>query len=387
MPCTLSTQRGALHDEETAAKEGWSSLHDDLIIKVGDCLLANNDLYNHMDFRAVCLSWRSATKEAKPSHFQPSKWVLLDRHVDVLMFVNVETGRFLVKNIPLLRKYFFVGTTGGGMIILEEPTPPYQVRVFNPFTGLILLFKASLPTIGWVREAVVMTSPIMLFIVSGKAGNIMWADEDSKHFQEFGVAYRNTPLFMVPFDNKVYLSDQEGSILSSTVVVLDKEGSHHSAEAISMVTTIPSVGHPAWDCYLVRSGGELLLVTRPWYGIHGKPIVRRVDTERNELELVTNIGNQALFLGDVRCLSVDANKFHGIEGGCIYFVDPIVTAGNGRASLMTTFRVVDQVQDDIILDPATMAGSSHQPFTLAEVFANYCRSICSSEREAITDRQ
>ncbi|CAN6199508.1 unnamed protein product [Urochloa humidicola] len=391
MPCTLSTQRGARPAEEIATAEGWSSsLPNDLIIKVGDCLLANNDICSHMDFRAVCSSWRSATKEAKPSHFQPRKWVLLDRHVDVLTFVNVETGRFLVKNIPLLHKYFFVGATGGGMLILEEPTPPNQVRVLNPFTGLILRFKASLPTIGWVREAAVMTSPIMLFIVSGKAGNIMWADEDSKHFQEFGVAYRNTPLFMAPFDNKVYLSDQEGSILSSTVaaaVVSDEEGSHRSAEAISMVITIPSAGHPAWDCYLVRSGEELLLVTRPWYGIHGKPIVRRVDMERNELELVTGIGNQALFLGDVRCLSIDANKFHGIEGGCIYFVDPIVTAGNGRASLMTTFRITDQVQDDIILDLATMAGGSHQPFTLAQVFANYCSSIDSSEREVVTDRQ
>ncbi|CAN6205810.1 unnamed protein product [Urochloa humidicola] len=224
----------------------------------------------------------------------------------------------------------------------------------------------------------------MLFVISGKAGNIMWADEDSEHFQEFGVVYRNTPLFMAPFGGKVYLSDQEGSILSSTVIVAPEECSHHSAQIISMVTTIPSAGHSAWDCYLVRSGGELLLVTRPWYGIHGKPVVRRVDTERNELDLVTDIGNRALFLSDVRCLSVDASKFQGIEGGCIYFVDPVVTAGNGRASLMTTFCVADQVQDDI-MDLATMAGGSHQPFTLAQVFANYCRSICNSEREALTD--
>ncbi|CAL5083595.1 unnamed protein product [Urochloa decumbens] len=385
MPCTLSTQRGARPAEETAADKGWSSLPDDLVIKVGDCLLADNDIYSHMNFRAVCPSWRSATNEAKPGCFQPSKWALLDRHDNVLTFVNVETGQFLVKNIPLLRKYFFVGATGGGMIILEEPTPPNQVRVLNPFTGLILRFKASLPTIGWVSEAAVTTSPIMLFVVSGKAGNIMWADADSEHFQEFGVAYRNTPLFMAPFGRKVYLSDQEGSIISFTVTSATEEHSHRSVQTISMATTIPSAGHFAWDCYLMRSGGELLLVTRPWYEIHGKPVVRRVDTERNELEIVTSIGNRALFLGDAKCLSIDANKLQGIEGGCIYFVDPVVTADNGRASLMTTFRVADQVQDDIILDLATMAGGSHQPFTLAQVFANYCRSIYSSEREALTN--
>ncbi|RCV13630.1 hypothetical protein SETIT_2G360900v2 [Setaria italica] len=375
MPCTLSTQRGARPAEETAAKHGWSSLPDDLVIQVGNRLLADSDIYSYMDFRAVCTSWSSATKDnAKPGRFQPSKWALIDRHDDVLTFVSVETGRFVVKNIPLLRRYGFVGATGGGMIILEEPVPPYQVRVLNPFTGLFLRFKASLPIIGWVREATLTTSPVMLF-VSSEVGKIMWADLDSEHFQQFGVDSRNTPLSMTPFDGKLYLSDQEGSILSSTVP-------SGSAQTLSMATTIPSAvgGHPAWYCYLVKSGEELLLVSRPWYEIHGKPVVRKVDTENNKLEVVTSIGNRALYLSDVRCLSVDASKFQGIEGGCIYFVDPVSTAGNGQASLMTTFRVAEQVQDDIIFDVATMAGGSRQPFTLAQVFANYCRFIYRSER-------
>lgn len=386
MPCTLSTQRGARPtEEETAAKHGWSSLPDDLIIQVGNRLLADSDLYSYLDFRAVCTSWTSATKDnaAKPGsggRSQPSKWALINRYDDVVLtFVNVETGRFVVKNIPFLRRYRFVGTTGGGMIILEEPVPPYQVRVLNPFTGLFLRFKASLPIIGWVREATLTTSPVMMLFVSGEVGKIMWADQDSDHFQQFGVDPRNTPLSMTPFGSEVYLSDQEGSILSSSTVaaVAAGEHSHGSAQTISMVTTIPSAvgGHPARYCYLVKSGEELLLVTRPWYEIHGKPVVRKVDTENSKLEVVTSIGNRALFLSDVRCLSVDASKFQGMEGGCIYFVDPISTAGNGQASLMTTFRVAEQVQDEIIFDVATMAGGSRQPFTVAQVFANYCRSI------------
>ncbi|RLM85337.1 uncharacterized protein C2845_PM04G29980 [Panicum miliaceum] len=381
MPCTLSTQWGAHPAKETAATKGWSSLPDDLVVQVGDCLLADNDIYSYMDFRAVCTSWRRPTKDiAKAGRFEPSKWALLDRHDDVLTFVNVETGRFLVKNIPLLRKYLFIGATGGGMIILNKSKSPNQVRVLNPFTGLIVRFKASLPIIGWVREATVVTSPMMLFI-SGEAGKIMWADQDSEKFQEFGVDYRNTPLSMTPFDDKVYLSDKEGSIFSSTVAaVTAEEHSHRSGQTISMASTIRRpAGDPAWDCYLVKSGGELLLVTRPWYGVHGKPVVHRVDTERNKLELVTSIGNRALFLSDVRCLSVEASKFQAIQGGCIYFVDPVPTAGNREASLMTTFHVADQVQDDIIFDVATMAGGSKQPLTIAQVFANYSRSIYYSE--------
>ncbi|RLN34141.1 uncharacterized protein C2845_PM03G11020 [Panicum miliaceum] len=351
MPCTLSTQKSAHPAKETAATKGWSSLPDDLVAQVGNCLLPDNDIYSYMDFRAICTSWRRPTKDiAKPGRFDPSKWVLLDRHGDVLKFVNVETGRFLVKNIPLLRKYLFIGATGSGMIILKKSKSPNQVRMLNPFTGLIVRFKASLPIIGWVREATVATSPMMLFI-SNEAGKFMWADQDSEKFQEFGVDYRNTPLSMTPFDGKVYLSDKEGSIFSSTgAAVTAEEHSHRSAQTISMASTIR------------------------------RPAVRRVDTERNKLELVTSIGNRALFLSDVRFLSVEASKFQAIQGGCIYFVDPVPTAGNREVSLMTTFHVADQVQDDIIFDVATMAGGSKQPFTIAQVFANYSRSIYYSKR-------
>ena len=349
--------------------------------------MADNDIYSYMDFRAVCKSWRRPTKNiTKPDRFEPSKWALLDRHDHVLRFVNVETGRFLVKSIPLLRKYLFIGATGGGMIILKKSRSPHQVRVLNPFTGLIVRFKAALPTIAWVREATMVTSPMMLFIISSEASKIMWADQDSEKFQEFRVDYRNRSLSMTPFESKVYLSDHEGTIFSSTVaaaVTAEEHSSHRSAQTISMASTIrrpDAAGDPAWDCYLVKSEGELLLVTRPWYGVHGKPVVRRVDTESNKLELVTSIGNRALFLSDVRCLSVEASKFQGVEGGCIYFVYPVTAAGNRQASLMTIFRVADQEQDDIIFDVATMAGGSNQPFTLAQVFAIYSSSMYYSER-------
>jgi len=221
------------------------------------------------------------------------------------------------------------------MIILKKSRSPHQVRVLNPFTGLIVRFKAALPTIAWVREATMVTSPMMLFIISSEAGKIMWADQDSEKFQEFRVDYRNRSLSMTPFESKVYLSDHEGTIFSSTVaaaVTAEEHSSHRSAQTISMASTIrrpDAAGDPAWDCYLVKSEGELLLVTRPWYGVHG--IVRRVDTESNKLELVTSIGNRALFLSDVRCLSVEASKFQGVEGGCIYFVYP-VTTHNSRQS-------------------------------------------------------
>lgn len=43
-------------------------------------------------------------------------------------------------------------------------------------------------------------------------------------------------------------------------------------------------------------------------------------TGSNLLERVKNLGSQALFVGDCRCLSIDADKFASVEGNCIYYV-------------------------------------------------------------------
>jgi hypothetical protein len=178
---------------------------------------------------------------------------------------------------------------------------------------------------------------------------------------------------MAPFISNLYFNDQEGSILSYTKPdATIKEQSHHFVQTISIETTIPShdESHPAWDYYLVESGGEPLLVRKPWYDILGNPVVRRVDTKSKELDMVRSIGNRALFLSGVRSLSINANKFQTIEGGCIYFVDPILTVRHCQASLVTIFHIADQVQN-VMLNLDTMEGCS-RPFTLAQAFAEYC---------------
>jgi hypothetical protein len=47
--------------------------------------------------------------------------------------------------------------------------------------------------------------------------------------------------------------------------------------------------------------------------------VFRVDVEHNLLEEVRSLGSsRALFLGDERCVSVDADKLTSIDGDCVY---------------------------------------------------------------------
>jgi hypothetical protein len=49
--------------------------------------------------------------------------------------------------------------------------------------------------------------------------------------------------------------------------------------------------------------------------------VFRVNVEHKLLEEVKSLGRRALFLGEERCVSVDADKLPSVDGECIYMVD------------------------------------------------------------------
>ncbi|CAM0884980.1 unnamed protein product [Alopecurus aequalis] len=113
---------------------GWSSLPPDLVRRVGDRLLASGDLDYHRDMRGVCLDWRSATADPRArsagsdSSFLPWQWVILDwkpkeddddnDHGDRL-FLNVLTGRFLRRRLPLLRVHDLVSFLSGFLVIRD----------------------------------------------------------------------------------------------------------------------------------------------------------------------------------------------------------------------------------------------------------------------------
>ncbi|CAD6341715.1 unnamed protein product [Miscanthus lutarioriparius] len=391
----------------------WSSLTADLVRRVGERVVAADDIDYYMAFRAVCHNWRRALKDNNaanctddPTCFQPSKWAVLDRHDDhVLALVNLETGRFLRKRLPLLRDYFFVGAASGGLLLLAEPTYPYRARLLNPFTGALARFKAPVP-VGEVREvAVVATSPTTTTVFVSMLtddGAVMWADQDSKYFGECAAPapYPDDGLLcMVPFAGDVYLTNRQGAVLSTAAAAVvdddmvpskdDDIAGCRSVQSISMATAIPeALLGDSCHYYLVESGGELLLVTRPaWCGVPGDQLsVHRVDTVRNVLEPVRSIGNRALFLSRVRCVSVDADKFPAVQGGCIYFVDQLSCYFDVQFSFMTVVRFpheADGVQQPKV-DVSPIPADCFQPFTLAHVFANYCKFVqCSELRRQI----
>ena len=114
----------------------WSSLPAELLDRIAECFLGTSDLDYYMDFRAVCHSWRSATVDPKSSpdpRFRPRHWVIVDRHYgstdNTYLWVNTATGRFVPKELPLLRGYCGYTTTPDGLLILSDNKPPDRKSV------------------------------------------------------------------------------------------------------------------------------------------------------------------------------------------------------------------------------------------------------------------
>lgn len=372
----------------------WSSsLPTELTIKLAESSLAGDDIDSYMAFRSVCHNWRKETEDkpgkvqdyTDPTIFQPRKWALLDKKDDLVTFVNVDTGRFLCKSIQVLHRHLFVGATSGGLLLLGEKEAPHQARLLNPFTGCVARFKVSVPAEG-VRTVAVTTKPLIVF-VSLVDGDILWADQTGEYFKRFNRLDYDKPSPITFFDGEVYATDPHGAIFTPGLQEVDdgEEPCSRSAATIWMSNAIPILNNASPDAspvalhrsaryYLVESGGDLLLVTRPLDGIPDhQPLVRKVDVKLKVLEPVTSIGNRAIFVSHVRCLSIDADKFQGIRGGCIYFVEPTLARGDYGPSTITAYEV-DGPQGLIMFEQGILEGCS-RPFTIAQVLADYCRSV------------
>jgi hypothetical protein len=154
-----------------ARAAGWSWLPCDLLNQVADNLLATGDVDCYLNLRAVCHNWRDAIA-APCGHddprFLPRGWVMLDSDARNArgLFLNVDTGRLLLKDLPSLRDCAFVATDDNGLLILHGPTPSKNFSALNPFTSASISFPQQYPAFA-LHDLVVAagTSPkVMLHI-------------------------------------------------------------------------------------------------------------------------------------------------------------------------------------------------------------------------------
>ncbi|OEL13803.1 hypothetical protein BAE44_0025178 [Dichanthelium oligosanthes] len=136
----------------------WRLLPDDVVVLIGDRLLADNDVDYYMDFHAACKSWRLATvdpkEDATDPRFQPRAWAVQKyfgspRLNNFVSMVNLKTGRLLCKKLPMLKNYrYYINTMDGGFLVLWEgglpPWSTYRAVVLNPFTGTKAYFAVPI---------------------------------------------------------------------------------------------------------------------------------------------------------------------------------------------------------------------------------------------------
>ncbi|KAE8769163.1 hypothetical protein D1007_59301 [Hordeum vulgare] len=128
-----------------------SSLSPDFVSCVGDVFLDAGDIDYYVNLCAVCRSWRAATDEPRSLSrpFRPHRWVMLERddlsrRVDSRLFLIVDTGRFLRKDLPPNNGYSYIGAADGLLVLEKDRGRAYDICILNSFTDSMALFPHSI---------------------------------------------------------------------------------------------------------------------------------------------------------------------------------------------------------------------------------------------------
>ncbi|XP_071684825.1 uncharacterized protein [Lolium perenne] len=359
--------RGSTKIDELSIISDWASLLPELVQGIADCVLSTTggvDAY--MDMRAVCPSWRSAIAKHSPLatdiRFRPRHWVMVDMKPDnddddTRLFLHVPTGRFRRLRLPVLRDHILVGATDG-LLVLGEKEAPHLARVLNPFTGDMLLFTAPLPEDFKHIEYTALKGGshcALVFLISATVfcavpASQVFTDTDFTQEASGPGHYLDS---IVNFHGNIYCADMHGWLFELI-----------TPEELEVIDQVP----PEMDVcreeefgelrsYLVESDGELLLVCYTELSFK----VFRVNIQYMLLEEVKSLGSCALFLGEDRCVSVDADNLPSVDGDCIYMLD---YEGMGNMC-------VYNLRGDTV-DIISRKHYLNRPFSLITVLLQYC---------------
>ncbi|XBI21769.1 hypothetical protein VPH35_062859 [Triticum aestivum] len=314
-----------------AAEDRWSTLPGDLVRRIADSFLDDNNLDWYMDYRAVCTGWLAATddprSDASDPRFRPSRWIVLDEVFQSdgnLLLLNTDTGRFLRKNLPQLGEYHLVATTLDGYFVLAEKTAPHAVCVLNPLTGVVIRFAAPVPPDVGIADVIFpQGSSLRLAVFSDSSRKAYSAAPHSESFVRYNhkqpAAY---DFFRKAIVGGVYASFSEASVVREMIICLGK----FLPVNLSPVTEVFSLDLPGHGygmrCFLVDLHGHICIVMKI---LNPQGVLAlfalQYDTETSKLCLLKTPDRYAIFIGDHRCFSVDVDEFPGTEPDCVYYTE------------------------------------------------------------------
>ncbi|XBI68075.1 hypothetical protein VPH35_047332 [Triticum aestivum] len=269
-------------------------LPGDLVRRIVDSFLDDNDLDWYMEYRTVCTGWRAATddprSDASNPRFHLSRWIVLDE-------VFQSQGNLLLLNTDTLGAYHVAATTLNGYFILAEKTAPHVARVLNPITGVVIRFASLVPPDAY---------------------------SEAPHSESF-VRYNHKQPAAYDFFRKavvgdVYASFSKASIVREMIICLGK----FLPVNLSPVTEVFSLdlsGHGyGMRCFLVDLHGHICIIMKI---LNPQGVLAlfafQFDTEIGNLECLKTTNRYAIFIGDHRCFSVNVDEFPGTEPDCVYY--------------------------------------------------------------------
>lgn len=365
------------------ATADWPSLPHDIVRRIADSFLATNDLDWYMDLRAVCHNWRSATDDPKDStsdpRFRPHRWIILDEVFQSdtrRLLVNTATGRFLHKELPLLRDYYVVTTTPRGFFVLADRSPPHAASVFNPLTGTMICFTAPAPPEGEVFASVYFGGSCpMLTLLCGSG---------FKHYTAFPQSFATIDS---SGDHGYFRRSLGGGFGVRSVAMtktLDVLGKIRDVAMLILVDhlTFFSCDPPEMGlandarCFLIDFGGHVLIIVKRRRLIH----VLEFKADSGALLRVQSIMNHAIFIGHRRCLAVDADVFPSVEANCIYY-----TEHQGSSAHIWKYNIKDRKAEriseavDFVKQDKQFVLVGERPFTIIQLLSSYTISTRDSE--------
>ncbi|KAF7091170.1 hypothetical protein CFC21_093809 [Triticum aestivum] len=295
----------------------WQSAPADIICDIGDSLLDSNCHDSYVAMRYVCSLWKSAISSYQRLFLRAHRWIVLEEINEFgdctvhRVFVNLSTGRMVKRRIPLLNDHVYVGSSDG-LLILVEKNEPYFVKLWEPFTGYLVQFTAGIIHQQPSHFAVETRGVPRLFHAPGGLRNprVMCYDVNNGNLE---VRFGDMPVERVA-SMTAYKSDVFVLFHNRQLFKITGDGHEMHGEFI-LIHEAPALAPSAMTHYLVVSGGGNLLILV--IGI-AEILIFCVDVELRTAVRIYNIGSQALFLSNTRCISVNAESFPTVRENCVY---------------------------------------------------------------------
>uniref|UniRef100_A0ACD5YF59 Uncharacterized protein n=1 Tax=Avena sativa TaxID=4498 RepID=A0ACD5YF59_AVESA len=258
------------------APSDWTSLPSDLVRRVADVFLASCDVDYYMNLRTVCRNWRAATDDPRgpDPRFSPRRWVLVQSLTGEdgrsrCLFLHVDTGRLLWKDVPMLCNYTCPASAEDGHLILEPASRNSRICLLNPITGHVVFFPVTTAQflgdnefgLGQGRRMfAASSSPMVLYrFFDSSSGGCIDPTWDVVFNRES--LFRTTSTLgmfasMLPFKGRAYAVNNNGSV----VMVVEHNCRLDEKPELTTVVTSSSNGMQSCRAFLVDNAGEMLLV-------------------------------------------------------------------------------------------------------------------------------